>query len=199
MSHEFFASPVVAVLSTPQPATPSPGNPAALQPQSTGTAQAESRRPNRKAKGEPDPWQYVGPALLILLLLGVLSWLLTRWLRNRSTPPPNQRVIAVRALEKLRKRAMETEPYAFSFEVSDVLRTFVSKGRFHLPATQQTSPEFLAAISSSPMFSEQDRTLLANFLEKCDMIKFARVEATSGDNLALVESALAFVRGGTPA
>ena len=52
------------------------------------------------------------------------------------------------------------------------------------------------AISGSPLFSTNDRTLLSRFLEKCDMIKFARVEATSADNTELVESALAFVRGG---
>ena len=37
---------------------------------------------------------------------------------------------------------------------------------------------------------------LGHFLEKCDMIKFARMEATRDDNSELVESALAFVQGG---
>jgi hypothetical protein len=46
------------------------------------------------------------------------------------------------------------------------------------------------------MFSESDRSLLGHFLEKCDMIKFARMQATSADNSELVESALAFVQGG---
>jgi hypothetical protein len=46
------------------------------------------------------------------------------------------------------------------------------------------------------MFTAGDRTLLGHFLEKCDLIKFARVQATSADNSDLVESALAFVQGG---
>ena len=88
------------------------------------------------------------------------------------------------------------EPYAFSIEVSDVLRTFIGKAKFRLPATNQTSPEFLAAIARSPLFSAQDRTLLGRFAEKCDMIKFARIQATSEDNVELVTSALEFVQGG---
>ena len=48
------------------------------------------------------------------------------------------------------------------------------------------------------MFSEADRSLLGHFLEKCDMIKFARMQATGADNAELVESALAqFVQEGS--
>ena len=88
------------------------------------------------------------------------------------------------------------EPYQFSVAVSDVLRTFISNAKFHLPATRLTSPEFLAAIAGSAMFSDADRGLLSHFLGKCDMIKFARVEATGADNVELVEKAFAFVQGG---
>ena len=63
-------------------------------------------------------------------------------------------------------------------------------------ATRLTSPEFLATIANSASFTESDRAMLSRFLEKCDMIKFARMDATSADNTELVESALAFVQGG---
>jgi hypothetical protein len=143
------------------------------------------------------PWMVAVAAILALTLLGLLVWWIVRWLRKRpGAPPPSAAAIALGELEKLRARVNETEPYAFSIAVSDVLRTFISNAKFHLPATHQTSPEFLAAISNSPLFSAHDRTLLACVLEKCDMIKFARVQATSADNAELVESALAFVRGG---
>jgi hypothetical protein len=122
---------------------------------------------------------------------------LTHWLRAQpAPPPPDPRAVALWQLQELKSRAVTTEPYAFSITVSDVLRTFISKARFRLPATQQTSPEFLASIAHSPLFSENDRTRLGQFLEKCDMIKFARVDATGQDNAELVESALAFVQGG---
>jgi hypothetical protein len=142
-------------------------------------------------------WMVALAGLIALLLLGLLVWVMVKWLRTRPPPPlPSPEAIALRELESLRSHVHDLDPYAFSFAVSDVLRTFISKAKFRLPATQQTSPEFLAAISGSSLFSEKDRTLLGRFLEKCDMIKFARIEATSADNTELVESALDFVRGG---
>ena len=143
------------------------------------------------------PWMVALVAIVAATLLGLVVWMIVRWWRNRpAAPPPSAAVIALRELEALRQRAGEIEPYSFSIEVSDVLRTFIGAAKFQLPATRQTSSEFLAAISESPIFSSEDRALLTRFLEKADMIKFARVDATSADNAELVESALAFVRGG---
>jgi hypothetical protein len=143
------------------------------------------------------PWMVAVAATLVLIILGLLVWLIVKWVRSRPGPPPLSAFqVALGELEKLRARSSELEPYSFSIAVSDVLRTFITNARFRLPATHQTSPEFLAAISDSPLFSEKDRTLLAGVLEKTDMIKFARWQATSADNVELVESALTFVRGG---
>lgn len=142
-------------------------------------------------------WMVVVAGILAVAVLGLLVWMIVRWIRNRPGPPSlGATAIALNTLEQLRKRVAELEPYTFSVAVSDVLRTFISKAKFRLPATNQTSPELLAAISQSALFSESDRTLLTQFSEKCDMIKFARVEATQEDNRELVESALTFVRGG---
>ena len=69
-------------------------------------------------------------------------------------------------------------------------------GPLHLPAPQQTSPEFLAAISKDVHFSPAERRLLAEFLEECDAIKFARIGADLTVNESLLERAFAFVRGG---
>jgi hypothetical protein len=78
--------------------------------------------------------------------------------------------------------------------VSDVLRTYVG-AQFSLPATSQTSPEFLASIADSPRFSVVDKQLLATFLERCDMLKFARIEAHAEENGELLGAAAAFVQG----
>lgn len=141
-------------------------------------------------------WMIVTGAAVALLLTGLLVWLLVRHFCNRpGPPPPTPRELALAALEALRTRVVEVEPYPFSIEVSDVLRVFVS-GEFQLRATAQTSPEFLAAAAGSPRFTEADRTLLAAFLERADLIKFARVQAATADSEALLEQALGFVRGG---
>jgi len=131
-----------------------------------------------------------------LLLLALLVWAIWRWWKRRPAPaPPTPRSLALRALEKLRPQVHTTDPYAFSIEVSDVLRTYIGAA-FRLHAPQQTSPEFLAAIANSPQFTDGDRRLLAEFLERCDLIKFARIDATTADSARLLESAMAFARGG---
>ena len=143
------------------------------------------------------PWMVATAIAVAVIVLGLFLWMFIAWLRRRpAPPPPSATAIALGELEKLRARAGEIEPYRFSVAVSDILRTFISDAKFRLPATRQTSPEFLAAIAGSTLFSEGDRSLLGRFLEKCDMIKFARMQATSADNSELVESALTFVQGG---
>ncbi len=141
-------------------------------------------------------WMVLTAAGIALLVLGLLMWLLVRWLRGRpAPPPPTPRVIALRELEKLRGQVQALEPYAFSFAVSDVLRAYIG-AQFGLHAREQTSPEFLAEISQAGRFSDADRNLLAEFLVHCDMIKFARIHATSADSAKLLDSAIVFVRGG---
>jgi DNA topoisomerase VI subunit B len=141
-------------------------------------------------------WMMLTAAALALAVLGVVAWLVVRWLRARpAPPPPTPRSIALRELEKLRTQVNAADPYAFSFPVSDVLRSYIG-AQYRLHAREQTSPEFLAAISRSPKFSDADRSLLAGFLEHCDMIKFARIDATASDSAKLLDSAIAFVEGG---
>jgi hypothetical protein len=140
-------------------------------------------------------WIVVLGGAVVLVVLALIAWWLIRWWRNRPSPlPPSARSIALRELEKLRAQLEQMEPYAFSIAVSDILRTFIG-AHYSLHAREQTSPEFLAAIASSPRFSSDDRTLLTRFLERADMIKFARIDATSDDSRELLSSATAFVQG----
>jgi hypothetical protein len=141
-------------------------------------------------------WMVATAAVLAVILLGVILWLIVRAIHNRPLPPPpTPRQKARAALENLRARIAQTEPYPFSVEVSDALRAFVTE-EFQVRATRQTSSEFLIAASSSPRFSEADKALLAAFLEKADLIKFARLAATSADSEQLLEQACRFVEGG---
>ena len=140
-------------------------------------------------------WAWWALGAGVVVAIGLLIWL-GWWLGNRrsTTPPPTPRTLALRALEALRAQATQMEPYAFSVAVSDVLRTYVSR-QYHLRATQQTSPEFLVSINASARFSDGDRELLAKFLERCDLLKFARIEASAEENSALLRDASAFVQG----
>lgn len=144
-------------------------------------------------------WMVVCAAVAALLVVAALVWAVVRYVKNRPVPPPpSPRERALAALERLGGRAGQTEPYPFSIEVSDVLRAFVAQ-EFRVRATQQTSPEFLASAAASPRFSEADKALLAAFLERADLIKFARVSASAADSEQLLEQARRFVEGGCAA
>jgi hypothetical protein len=141
-------------------------------------------------------WMVVVAALLAALVLGALIYAIVRRMRNRPPPlPPSPQSIALRELRALQQRVKQTAPYEFSIAVSDVLRRYVSAG-YRVHAVEQTSPEFLAAIAHSVKFSEPERQQLADFLERCDLIKFARIDADSGDSERLIDSAFRFVEGG---
>ncbi len=142
------------------------------------------------------PWIVVVAGLAAALILALVVWLTVRAIRRRPTaPPPTPRMIAIRELEALRSQIGELTAYNFSIAVSDVLRTFIRR-QFGLHAVEQTSPEFLASLQNYLQFSEADRQLLKEFLEKCDMIKFARIEATDADSSQLLTGALDFAQGG---
>ena len=138
-------------------------------------------------------WWTIGAASL--LVVAALVWL-GIWLVNRRTPAAvlTPREIALRDLTALREEVDALAPYQFSVMVSDVLRRFIS-AQYRLHAPQQTSQEFLAELSSSNQFLNEDRSLLAEFLERCDLLKFARVTGSADENRGLLESATAFAQG----
>jgi hypothetical protein len=55
--------------------------------------------------------------------------------------------------------------------------------------------EFLNTLAATS-FSGDEQTLLADFLNRCDLIKFARYEATREDSRLLLNEAERFVKGG---
>lgn len=194
MSALLFAAPLFAVLATPPPA-PAPA-PAAASPMATPPP-VEIHDISGPVSIPIPTWMLVAASAAAVLILGLVVWGIIAWVRRHPIqPPPSPLAVALQQLQWLRTQVDKIAPYDFSVSVSDVLRTFISTAKFQLPATKLTSPEFLATIANSASFTESDRALLSRFLEKCDMIKFARMDATSADNTELVESALAFVQGG---
>ena len=141
-------------------------------------------------------WMVVVAAIIaIAVIAGILALIVKNMRQKPQLPPPTPREVATHELESLRPQVERLTPYDFSIAVSDVLRTFIGR-QYRLHAREQTSAEFLSAISRSVKFSENEKSLLAAFLERCDLIKFARIDATSADSAQLLESAIQFVQGG---
>jgi hypothetical protein len=137
----------------------------------------------------------VGVVVLLLLALGI--WLLVRWRRNKARRILTAREKALAALAAAQGRAAEAPPYDFSIEVCDVLRTFLG-AEHHLPATTQTSYEFLQTARGSGMFDAERLARLTRFLDKADAIKFARADASGADNAELAGLAEDLVKEEVP-
>jgi hypothetical protein len=198
MTFAALASSVLATINVTPANTPDPQSPALkLGPASTPPVEIRDIAPPIDVFPYP-LWVVILAGCVAAAVLGVLIWLLVRWLRRPpKLPPPLPREVALRALEQLRNQIQVMEPYAFSIAVSDVLRAYVGAA-YGLHAPRQTSPEFLASISGYEKFTDADRSLLAGFLERCDLIKFAHVDADATDSERLLESAVGFVQGGLP-
>ena len=141
------------------------------------------------------PWMVALAVVAAVVVLGLAAWLIVRAIRRRpGAPPLTPRATAIRDLENLRAQVTRLAPYEFSVRVSNVLRTYVG-AQYGMRATRQTSPEFLASISHAVQFSDADRELLARFLEKSDLIKFAHIDATEEDSSELLSNAIGFVQG----
>ena len=138
-------------------------------------------------------WAIFLASFVGLCLIGLLVWLWKRKSKPQS-PPKTPRETALEELEVISSEIESAKPYEFSIRVSDILRRYVTS-QYGLPLTRQTSIEFLTALSKLSSFSPSEKSLLEDFLSRCDLIKFARYEASSEDSRLLLEEATAFVKG----
>ena len=140
------------------------------------------------------PWMIFVGSLVVITIIGLAIWYGRRFFRKKQvTLSPRERALA--ALSEIESEVERIAPYQFSIRVSNILRRYVVE-QFDLPMTRQTSVEFLNAIASAPNFGDEEKALLADFLNRCDLIKFARYEATTVDSRLLLDEARQFVKGG---
>lgn len=139
-------------------------------------------------------WIVFAIAFFALSVVGLLIWWVARKTR-RPVPPMLPRQRALEALDSIVEQIELINPYEFSIRVSDILRGYVTE-QYGLPFTRQTSVEFLERLARNSQFSGDERALLEDFLSRCDLIKFARYNATPVDSRMLLDEAMRFVKGG---
>ena len=138
-------------------------------------------------------WLIFVASFVVLSLIGLVVWLLKRK-KTPALPPKLPRAIALEELDAISGGIETMNPYLFSIRVSDILRRYVTN-QYALPVTRQTSVEFLTALAKASPFSPNEKALLEDFLNRCDLIKFARYDATPADSRLLLEEATRFVKG----
>jgi Domain of unknown function (DUF4381) len=156
-------------------------------------APTEDIRDIRGPKGIFPAW--LVPALLaaavLLAIGGYAAW---RW-RRRQRPArallPFE--IALRRLEAIRNLMHPSSVREFSIAISDIVRQYIEAG-FGITATHRTTEEFLRdLLESSNASLAVHRKLLAQFLDQCDVAKFAGVSLSTQIMESLYQSARSFV------
>jgi hypothetical protein len=178
----------------PASASPASGVPASTARAPVSAAAAEDIRDIRGPKFIFPPWLL--PAVIagaVLLALG--AYFIWRWLRRRRQPRallPFE--IALQRLEEMRALMQPAQAREFSIAVSDVVRRYIEE-RFGVTATHRTTEEFLHdLLESSHAPLARHRALLSEFLQQCDLVKFAGMSLTLKNMESLHHSARAFVR-----
>jgi hypothetical protein len=147
------------------------------------------------------PQPYLLPGAWIWLALGAVCLLLAGWvfwryfLRDRMRRPPpriSPRALAEARLAELERQLESLDARLFGGEVCEVLRAYIG-AQYGLHPERQTSPEFLESMAGSPAFTASQHGLLAEFLEQCDLLKFARHEASLDAKRRLLAQAREFV------
>jgi hypothetical protein len=143
------------------------------------------------------PWAITLAIIVGVALVALLAWWLINRYKRSAPPPPLPRERALAALRNAEPEVELVTPYEFSIRVSDILRAYVSE-QFGLPLTRQTSFEFLEHVRRGSIFSDEEKQLLEAFLDRCDLIKFARYQASPEESRLLLDEAIQFVAGGRP-
>jgi hypothetical protein len=128
---------------------------------------------------------------LVLAGAGYAAW---RWIRRRKPQPVKLPFeIALQRLTDARASMRPDNGRAFSIEVSDAVREYIEQ-RFQVMAAHRTTYEFLYDLLGSPdALLAEHRTLLADFLNLCDLAKFAGWQLSMEEMESMHRHARAFV------
>ena len=125
----------------------------------------------------PGSWDFLWYILAGLVTAALLYWAWRLW-KSRKKPalvvpriPPH-----VRARQKLQDAlACIDRPREFCILVSDTIRFYLEE-RFDFHAPERTTEEFLRELGETPLLLPDQKLSLGHFLERCDLVKFAKYE-----------------------
>ncbi len=154
---------------------------------------AEDIRDIRGPKALPGPWQ-VPAALMAAIVVALCAYLVWRR-RHRAVRhrPLTLSELTLQRLEGTRPFMLPATAREFGIAASELIRDYIEK-RFSVVATQRTTEEFLQALlQNSNEALARHRSLLAEFLSQCDLVKFAGDSLAVANMEALFQSARRFV------
>jgi len=147
----------------------------------------------------PNGWGWV-PAALAIIILAAITFFLWRWWQKRReqiafVPPVPAHVRAKQKLEEA--LALISQPKEFCVLVSDTIRFYLEE-RFQFRAPERTTEEFLRELGGTDLLAPEQKESLGNFLESCDLVKFAKYEPCEKELRELHGSAVKLVEETEP-
>ena len=156
-------------------------------------ADDEDIRDIRGAKFMNEDW-FLPAAAAVLLLLALALYAVWRWRRRRRherTLLPFE--LALQRLDEIRSMMIAGRAREFCSAASDVVRGYIEQ-RFAVIVTQRTTEEFLSELlDTNDAKLAGHRSSLAEFLQRCDLVKFAGISIATSDMESLRQSARTFV------
>ena len=143
-------------------------------------------------------WTWLWIALAIIAAIIGLIYLWFRLRPQKQLTPKSAYELAMEKLEKARELLKVENPMPYAIFVSETIRSYLGQ-RYQAPSTRRTTEEFLRqmeADKTTPLAEHRD--LLREFLQSCDMVKFARYQPTLPELEHVQQRATTFVTATKP-
>lgn len=171
----------------------------AIEPAAEALSEADLRTITRLDPVDlPAPWEkwwwLIALGTLAIVILAIVM------LRRRKQETPSV-VIEIPAHVWAKQRLAElvaenlitrglVQPYYY--RISGIVRGYIER-RFHVSAPEMTTEEFLISASSDPRFIGEIATELAQFMNACDLVKYARHQPGLEESETVLHAAEGFV------
>lgn len=136
-------------------------------------------------EGDPVPppadrsWLAWSAAVLALILLSA-GFLARRWLGRKKIISAADRALYEWQRLIAKKLPEQGRAERFITLLTLLLRHYLERD-LDWPARRQTEPEFLRTCVQSPRLSADEKSFLTEFVQRCEAVKFARVEMTAAE------------------
>ena len=143
-------------------------------------------------------WTWLWIVLATIAAVALIYWL-WRWLAGRTKlSAKDAYTLALEKLEQARTLMDPSNPEPYGVAVSETIRTYLGQ-RFGSPSSRRTTEEFLRQMEADPDTPlAAHRDLLREFLQACDLFKFAKYQPGPEELEQVHERAVSFVKATKP-
>jgi hypothetical protein len=147
----------------------------------------------------PSGWEWLWWTLAALALAAIAYAVWRHWRKRQAQIPVVPPIPAhIRAKQKLQDAlALIAQPKPFVIAVSEAARNYLEE-RFEFHAPERTTEEFLHELKGTNRLTPDQKESLGEFLQCCDMVKFAKYEPREPELHDLHGSALRLVEETEP-